>query len=117
VAGDVVVETVEGCGSAGVGAECEPFRGGGDLAGPGPVLGEAENPASAGGDELGGCGDAWGREVFKDWRLTDERNPEYVKPGSFDTDHAALNTIGIITVAPWPGQAHGTVSGCKSRRR
>lgn len=55
-------------------------------------------------------------EVFKDWRLTDERNPEHIKPGSFDTDRAALNTIGVITVAPWPGQAQGTASGCKSQR-
>jgi hypothetical protein len=42
---------------AGVGQEREPFEGGGDLAGPGPVLGEAENPAPAGGDELAGCGE------------------------------------------------------------
>ena len=32
-------------------------------------------------------------EAFKDWRLTDLRNPERVKPGSFDTDRAALNTF------------------------
>ncbi|GAX58585.1 integrase [Streptomyces olivochromogenes] len=32
-------------------------------------------------------------EAFKDWRLTDVRNPERVKPGSFDTDRAALNTF------------------------
>ncbi len=32
-------------------------------------------------------------EAFKDWRLTDVRNPERIKPGSFDTDRAALNTF------------------------
>lgn len=32
-------------------------------------------------------------EVFKDWRLTDVRNLQRVKPGSFDTDRAALNTF------------------------
>lgn len=32
-------------------------------------------------------------EAFKDWRLTDVRNAERVKPGSFDTDRAALNAF------------------------
>ncbi|WP_229877806.1 phosphotransferase [Streptomyces bluensis] len=32
-------------------------------------------------------------EAFKDWRLTDVRNPERIMPGSFDTDRAALNTF------------------------
>ncbi|MFJ6661332.1 site-specific integrase [Streptomyces sp. NPDC091377] len=32
-------------------------------------------------------------EAFKDWRLTDVRNPERIQPGSFDTDRAALNTF------------------------
>ena len=43
-----------GCWSAGVGQEREPFKGSGDLAGPGPVPGEAENPAPTSGDELAG---------------------------------------------------------------
>lgn len=54
-AGDAVAGTV-GSWSAGVGQECEPFKGGGDLAGPRSVPGEAENPAPTGGDELAGCG-------------------------------------------------------------
>lgn len=32
-------------------------------------------------------------EAFKDWRLTDLRNDGRVRPTSFDTDRAALNTF------------------------
>lgn len=32
-------------------------------------------------------------EAFKDWRLTDPRNPRMVAPTSFDTDRAALATF------------------------
>jgi hypothetical protein len=32
-------------------------------------------------------------EAFKDWRLTDARNPRRVAPTSFDTDRAALATF------------------------
>ena len=41
-------------------------------------------------------------EAFKDWRLTDERNPERVSPGAFDVDRAAMN--GFYTFASgWYG--------------
>lgn len=32
-------------------------------------------------------------EAFKDWRLTDLRNDDRIRPTSFDTDRAALNTF------------------------
>jgi integrase len=32
-------------------------------------------------------------ETFKDWRLTDQRNPERVTPAAFSVDRAALNAL------------------------
>ena len=48
---------------------------------------------------LGVFGRSWDKatvrdvEAFKDWRLTDLRNEGRVRPTSFDTDRAALNTF------------------------
>ncbi|MFD8459237.1 integrase [Streptomyces antimycoticus] len=50
-------------------------------------------------DFLDAIGTAWDRatvrdvEAFKDWRITDGRNTERVRPTSFDTDRAGLNSF------------------------
>ncbi|WP_327295475.1 MULTISPECIES: integrase [unclassified Streptomyces] len=50
-------------------------------------------------DFLDAVGTTWDRatvrdvEAFKDWRITDTRNTERVRPTSFDTDRAGLNSF------------------------
>jgi integrase len=65
------------------------------------------------------CGRSWPEatagdvEAFKDWRLTDSRNDGRVRPTSFDTDRAALNTFYV-----WAGARFGVanpVAGAGSR--
>ncbi len=44
-------------------------------------------------------------EAFKDWRLTDHRNDERIRPTSFDTDRAGLNSF-----YSWAGQRYGILN-------
>ena len=74
-----------------------------------------------------GWGEATARDVeaFKDWRLTDDRNPERVPPGAFDVDRAALNAFytwangwyGVVNPVPAVSTGRGTERPVDGARR
>jgi hypothetical protein len=49
-------------------------------------------------------------EAFKHWRMADDRNTGRVRPTSFDTDRAGLNTFYT-----WAGQRYGVVNPVPTR--
>lgn len=51
-------------------------------------------------------------EAFKDWRLTDQRNPERVTPAAFSVDRAALNALYA-----WAWQEYGIANPVPTVRR
>lgn len=98
--GDAVAGT-SGCWSAGVGREREPFKGGGDFAGPGPVPGEAENPAPASGHELAGCGQQAGPQATRFPESRPASQGEHGHPGQqverdLDDLHPDLVLGGVV---------------------